>query len=444
MARVIVSESSASSPSLRADSDNRVMWRTFAVFAPFAAAHAVSGSVCTIFEVVNVNVATGSATWEDGVVYQDVYTAPCTKLRFEYDGTIHGSVYEMRSKADYDACNFETESNAFRVSGASTWTEFSITYEHAGQDLFFACQYHCDNTVPMKVTVHVQDTPSSVAFGGKDIIVAKLDGGSGATLWSAQIGSDDDDVAQGVAVSSSQGSYGARVAVAGWTDSDGGFSGSSFGGRDVVAVLLNASDGSEIVRTQLGGDGDDEAMTIVADDAIGDFYVAGTTEGGEPFGPNAGDDDGFVLRLSGGTLANSLGASESSKKSNGDYMAPLPVQIALIVGVVGAVVMCCLGYFAGKTRTERKFEALREDHFTSVQLEMGRQQGTHPTAPQTVSVASAPGKQSLGEIDTAGRVLPARMLPSGSLEMTPAPDDRPKGDAFGPGTRGGPNTAAAF
>ena len=406
----------------------------------FAAAHAVSGSVCTKFEVVNVNVATGSATWEDGVIYQDVYTTPCTKLRFEYEAE-HGSVYEMQSKADYDACNFETESNAFRVSGASTWTEFSITYEHAGQELFFACLYHCYNT--MKVTVHVQE--SSFAFGGKDIIVAKLDGGSGATLWSAQIGSDDDDVAQGVAVSSSQGSYGARVAVAGWTDSDGGFSGSSFGGRDVVAVLLNASDGSEIVRTQLGGDGDDEAMTIVADDAIGDFYVAGTTEGGEPFGPNAGDDDGFVLRLSGGTLANSLGASESSKKSNGDhYFPPVPVQIALIVGVVGAVVMCCLGYFAGKTRTERKFEALREDHFTSVQLEMGRQQGTHPTAPQTVSVASAPGKQSLGEIDTAGRVLPARMLPSGSLEMTPTPDDRPKGDAIAPGARGGPNTTAAF
>ena len=186
-------------------------------------------------------------------------------------------------------------------------------------------------------------------------------------------------------------------------------------------------------------------MTIVADDAIGDFYVAGTTEGGEPFGPNAGDDDGFVLRLSGGTLANSLGASESSKKSNGDhYFPPVPIQIALIVGVVGAVVMCCLGYFAGKTRTERKFEALREDHFTSVQLEMGRQQGTHPTAPQTVSVASAPGKQSLGEIDTAGRVTPVAMLPAGSLEMTPTPDDRPKGDAFGPGARGGPNAATAF
>ena len=112
------------------------MWRR--TFAVFAAAHAVSGSVCTIFEVVNVNVATGSATWEDGVVYQDVYTTPCTKLRFEYDGTIHGSVYKMRSKADYDACNFETESNAFRLSGASTWTEFEITHVHAGKELFFA------------------------------------------------------------------------------------------------------------------------------------------------------------------------------------------------------------------------------------------------------------------------------------------------------------------
>ena len=176
------SESSASSPSLRADSDNRVMWRR--TFAVFAAAHAVSGSVCTMFEVVNVNVATGSATWEDGVVYQDVYTTPCTKLRFEYDGTIHGSVYKMRSKADYDACNFETESNAFRLSGASTWTEFEITHGHAGKELFFACQYHCDNTVPMKVTVHVQDT----------------------ITWNITVGSDKRDAPLAMAIDNADGS----------------------------------------------------------------------------------------------------------------------------------------------------------------------------------------------------------------------------------------------
>ena len=162
-----------------------------ATFAVFAAVHAVSGSVCTIFEVVNVNVATGSATWEDGVIYQDVYTTPCTKLRFEYEAE-HGSVYEMQSKADYDACNFETESNAFRVSGASTWTEFSITYEHAGQELFFACLYHCYNT--MKVTVHVQDT----------------------ITWNSTLGSDKRDAPLAMAIDNAD----ASVVVVGYTEGD--------------------------------------------------------------------------------------------------------------------------------------------------------------------------------------------------------------------------------
>ena len=42
------------------------------------------------------------------------------------------------------------------------------------------------------------------------------------------------------------------------------------------------------------------------------------------------------MRLSGGTLANSLRASESSKKSNGDDI-PWRVQIALVIIIVVAV-----------------------------------------------------------------------------------------------------------
>ena len=366
-------------------------------------------SECSSFEVVKIRTESGSATWENGPTYPAVEVAPCTTLRFDYDVS-HGGVYLMGSKEDYDECNFETESNADLLRGASTWTEFEVTHEHGGQQLFFACQYHCSDN--MKVTVNVKPSLSSVAFGGKDMIVAKLDGALGTTVWSAQLGGEGDDEARGVAAASSQGSYGARVAVAGWTD--GSFSDeSSFGGRDVVAVLLDASDGSEIVRTQLGGAGDDEAIAIVAHDTDGDFFVAGTTEGDEPFGPNAGDDDAFVLRLSGEALANSLASPGSSKKKDG--MSVLWIALIACV-VVGVPLLCFLGYMAGKIRTEHKFEALREEHFTSVQLEMGQQQAAQRTSPRSISVASAeaPGKQPLGQIDIAGRVLPA-----GSFQMTP-------------------------
>ena len=125
--------------------------------------------------------------------------------------------------------------------------------------------------------------------------------------------------------------------------------------------------------------------------------------------------------------------------------------MAIIVVCVAVPLLCFLGYLAGKIRTEQKFEALREDHFNNVNLELGQQAAVNLTPRSAsrgaVTVAAAPpenGKQPLGQIDTAGRVTPAAMLPAGSLEMTPTPDDRPKGDAFGPGARGGPNAATAF
>ena len=227
------------------------------------------------------------------------------------------------------------------------------------------------------------------------MIVAKLDGALGTTVWSAQLGARATTKRE----ESPLRRKAARALVVAWTD--GSFSDeSSFGGRDVVAVMLDASDGSEIVRTQLGGAGDDEAIAIVAHDTDGDFFVAGTTEGDEPFGPNAGDDDAFVLRLSGEALANSLASPGSSKKKDGMSV----LWIALIACVVVGVPLLCSGYMAGKIRTEHKFEALGEEHFTSVQLEMGQQQAAQRTSPRSISVASAEAPGNSRSVKSTSRV----------------------------------------
>ena len=249
-------------------------------------------------------------------------------------------------------------------------------------------------------------------IGGKDIIVAKLYGNTGSTLWSAQIGSDGDDEAQGVAVSSSQGDYGARVAVTGWTD--GHFSGKSSGHHDIFAVLLDASDGSEIARTQLGGDGDDEANAIAADSAVGDFFVAGTTTTAE------GGEDVIVLRLSGDKLADSHPWPRPSSKSNDDLPT---VWVALIVCVVLAVpLMGVVGYYAGQHFTAQKYERLQREGYNDRWMrrtESDRFDGIVTTQQSlqvqaAIPAAGSPNSKSLGEVDIAGRILPA-----GTFEMTP-------------------------
>ena len=286
--------------------------------------------------------------------------------------------------------------------------------------------------------------------GGQDVIVARLSGSTGDWLWGWQAGSAGDDTCTGIALKDDPFDIVKKIAVVGSTD--GVLSGDAgFGGKDVFAILLEATYGREEARTQLGSVEDDEAFAVACEQTNGDFFVTGMSKG-DAFGPNEGKEDVFVLRLSGDDLFDSLESpTPAREKKSAVTLTKKQQTMAIIVVCVAVPLLCFLGYLAGKIRTEQKFEALREDHFNNVNLELGQQAAVNLTPRSAsrgaVTVAAAPpenGKQPLGQIDTAGRVTPAAMLPAGSLEMTPTPDDRPKGDAFGPGARGGPNAATAF
>ncbi|MFY0527131.1 SBBP repeat-containing protein [Archangium gephyra] len=122
--------------------------------------------------------------------------------------------------------------------------------------------------------------------GGQDALLVKHDA-SGNPVWMRQLGTPEDDSAQGVAVSGD-----GLVYVAGTTS--GALEGeASAGSLDVFLACYEAS-GTLRWAHQFGTSGFDGAMGV-ATDASGRVYVAGTTDGSL-------EEDGTATGLGGGDL----------------------------------------------------------------------------------------------------------------------------------------------
>ena len=111
--------------------------------------------------------------------------------------------------------------------------------------------------------------------------------------WHTNMGSESDDLAEGIAVDGSGNIY-----VAGWTESTWGTPIHPYaGGRDAFVAKLNSS-GERLWHTFMGSSGTDEALTVAVD-GDGYVYVTGTSDAswGIPLHAHAGGDDGFAVKL---------------------------------------------------------------------------------------------------------------------------------------------------
>lgn len=136
-----------------------------------------------------------------------------------------------------------------------------------------------------------------------DGFVARLNGDTGATKWSARLASGFDDSVAGVSVGSD-----GDIAVAGTFASTGLLGGTPVearGGDDVFVAVFDAT-GAQRWQRVVGSGGDDDvagiarvgSAVVVAGSFPAPLYVE---DGDQPrFGP-AGDRDGFLVALAAGT-----------------------------------------------------------------------------------------------------------------------------------------------
>jgi len=127
--------------------------------------------------------------------------------------------------------------------------------------------------------------------------------------WHTNMGSESDDVAEGIAVDGSGNIY-----VAGWTESTWGTPIHPYaGGRDAFVAKLNSS-GERLWHTFMGSSGSDGARSVAVD-GDGNIYVVGRSDAswGTPIHSYAGWEDGFAVKL------NSDGERQWHTFIGGDY-----------------------------------------------------------------------------------------------------------------------------
>jgi hypothetical protein len=140
-----------------------------------------------------------------------------------------------------------------------------------------------------------------------DIVVMKLSGNDGSTLWVRRFGGYDSDAPGAVALDAFGNVYVAG-STSGPVDFGDGFD-ASYGGRDIFLLALDA-DGGFLWQQRFGGPADDVANALAVDDA--GFVLAGAYQETVDFGGGVvlssfGVPDAFAVRLN--AWGASLGAS---------------------------------------------------------------------------------------------------------------------------------------
>ncbi len=121
--------------------------------------------------------------------------------------------------------------------------------------------------------------------GGVDAFLAKYDG-SGALLWTRQLGTSGNDSSASVAVDSVGNAY-----ISGWTD--GSLDGNNAGGNDAFVTKYDSSGVWQWTR-QLGSSSWDRSESVAVD-SNGNAYITGWTDGSLD-GNSAGQQDIFLAK----------------------------------------------------------------------------------------------------------------------------------------------------
>ncbi len=157
----------------------------------------------------------------------------------------------------------------------------------------------------MEGTVDFGGGPLASA-GSSDLVVAKLDGATGALLWAKHFGNASLQAAQAVAVDANGG-----VLLTGYFQGSVNFGGgalASAGGADIFVAKLDGVAGAHVWSKRLGSATDDQLGLAIAADPMGNALVTGSYDGTVNFGGaalvSAGGADIFVAKYDAATGAH--------------------------------------------------------------------------------------------------------------------------------------------
>ncbi|MFN3166757.1 MAG: SBBP repeat-containing protein [Phycisphaeraceae bacterium] len=169
--------------------------------------------------------------------------------------------------------------------GTRVWTR---QFGSAGYDE--AWQTYADETGSVYVTGYVAGSlHGETAYGGSDAFVSKYDT-EGQLLWTRQLGTPNTDYSDGIGMDSEGNLY---VAVG----YDTVFSGPGLSGTTAsAAIAIYDPDGNLLDFIEFASGGWDWPFALVIDDAD-QVYMAGDTTGPLNGEINAGEGDGFVIKL---------------------------------------------------------------------------------------------------------------------------------------------------
>jgi hypothetical protein len=125
--------------------------------------------------------------------------------------------------------------------------------------------------------------------GYQDAFIAKYDK-DGNQVWVKQFGTNDDDVANSVAVDSTTGN--AYVGGSTWST----FSGQTNAGGQDAFIAKYDKDGNQVWVKQFGTKGDEQANSVAVDSTTGNAYVVGFTNNTFSGQTNAGKADAFIAK----------------------------------------------------------------------------------------------------------------------------------------------------
>jgi len=168
-------------------------------------------------------------------------------------------------------------------AGSPSYTRFGTI----GSDLVTAVATAPNNDmyVAGMTTDRLSTDPTETNAGGHDVFVARVTS-KGVVVWVRQFGSNDEDTATSITVSTA-----GDIFVGGFTE--GGVSGPIAGGEDAFVARYDRKGNRRWIR-QFGTAADDR-VTSLATGWSGDLYVGGWTDGTLE-GTSAGGRDAFLAR----------------------------------------------------------------------------------------------------------------------------------------------------
>jgi hypothetical protein len=196
------------------------------------------------------------------------------------------------------------------ANGATMWGkkvdlaggDFASISGNPGLGSFFVCGTFGIAGAPAGAAGPVDLVPGSTGFGGKDIVVAKIDATSGAILWAKFFGSTGDDVCTSVTSSDN----GASVYVTGTYSNDalnlgtGALAAATSSQARIYLAKINGADGTVLSASSFGTLGRQLPTSLVADSS-GNVILGGgflsTLVIGTTTLTSTGNTDGFVAKF---------------------------------------------------------------------------------------------------------------------------------------------------